>query len=356
MTGIQWGRIFGLAVCVFAAVVAGCASTQQGIVVMEDGRPQPVTAEEVTEMSGGEEPQEYLLQVGDQVALGFEIKDYRAGDVPWDYRLEVGDRMEVRLTAELGDRPLYRIDVGDLIGISFLNNWQLNSNKTVRPDGYITMPELGDVKAAGLTPMQLQETLTSLFNKTGIIAGDPHITVNVDFSNVDRLENSSRDVVVRPDGAIRIPQVKADVRVAGLTVAEAGAAIRKEAGKVFRNAPEVSLVVFPFINNLLEGMGGTFAVRPDGKISIPRLGEVQAAGFGVSELREKVDELASKIAFNEIPVGGDADGVAGDHDGPRPEQRFALEHGYRRAAEPRGQTARVQTRPQSGANLRQDGE
>ncbi len=311
MTGIQTRRITWVAACMFAAAITGCASTQRGIVVMEDGRPQPVTAEDVTEMSGGEEPQEYLLQVGDQLAVGFEVKDYRAGDVPWDYKIEVGDRMEVRLTAELGDRPLYRIDVGDLIGISFLNNWQLNSNKTVRPDGYITMPELGDVKAAGLTPMQLQDTLISLFSKTGIIAGDPHITVNVDFSNVDRLENSSRDVVVRPDGAIRIPQVKADVRVAGLTVADAGAAIRTEAAKVFRNPPEVSLVVFPFINSVLEGMSGTFTVRPDGMVSIPRLGEVQTAGFGVTQLREAIDTMASEIAFNEIRSAVDVITVTG---------------------------------------------
>jgi polysaccharide biosynthesis/export protein PslD len=311
MTGIQTGRIAGMAACLLAAVVAGCASTQRGIVVMEDERPKPVTPEEVTEMSGGEEPQEYLLQVGDQVAVGFEIKDYRPDDVPWDYRIEVGDRMEVRLTAELGDRPLYRIDVGDLIGISFLNNWQLNSNKTVRPDGYITMPELGDVKAAGLTPIQLQEKLTTLFGKTGIIAGDPHITVNVDFSNVDRLENSSRDVVVRPDGAIRIPQVKADILVAGLTVAEAGAAIRTEAAKVFRNPPEVTLVVFPFINTVLQNMGGTFSVRPDGMISIPRLGEVPAAGFGVTKLREDIDAMASKIAFNDINSAVDVVTVTG---------------------------------------------
>jgi len=311
MTGIQLRRMTCVAVCIAAAMIAGCASTQRGIVVMEDGRPEPVTAEDVTEMSGGEEPLEYLLQVGDQLAVGFEIKDYRAGDVPWDYKIEVGDRMEVRLTAELGDRPLYRIDVGDLIGISFLNNWQLNSNKSVRPDGYITMPELGDVKAAGLTPMQLQQTLNELFGQTGIIAGDPHITVNVDFSNVDRLENSSRDVTVRPDGAIRIPQVKADVRVAGLTVADAGAAIRKEAAKVFRNTPEVSLVVFPFINSVLEGMSGTFTVRPDGQVSIPRLGEVQAAGFGVTAMRESIDTMASEVAFNDIRSAVDVITVTG---------------------------------------------
>lgn len=132
--------------------------------------------------------------------MQFRLKEFQEGDVPWDYRIEVGDNMEVRLTAPMGETEDYKIDVGDLIGISFLNNWPLNSNRTVRPDGNITMPEIGDVKAAGLTPLALRKKLTDLYAKTGIIEGEPRITVNVDFSNADRSENISRDIVVLPDG------------------------------------------------------------------------------------------------------------------------------------------------------------
>src|SRR5690606_38203208 len=96
-----------------------------------------------------------------------------------------------------------------------------NAVRTVREDGMITMPEVGDVKAAGLTPSGLQSVLTQRFIDTGIIQGDPKVTVNVDFSNLDRLESMSRDITVRGDGKIRLPMFEEDVMVAGLTVGEA---------------------------------------------------------------------------------------------------------------------------------------
>jgi len=211
----------------------------------------------------------------------------------------------------MGDTMDYKIDVGDLIGISFLNNWPLNSNRTVRPDGYITMPEVGDVKAAGLTANELNQTLTNLYGKTGIIEGEPRITVNVDFANPDRLENMSRDVVVRPDGAIRVPGLKGDVQIAGLTVDEASKAIQEQAAAVLRNEPEVALVVFPFINNALTGMNGLYTVRPDGRISVPKLGDVQVAGYSVEEIRKDLNDQASEVIFNEVDTSVDLASATG---------------------------------------------
>jgi protein involved in polysaccharide export with SLBB domain len=292
--GFEWGA----AVVLILLLAAGCATTDSTIVLDPEGESQEVTPEEIEEMSGTDQP--YLLQVGDKINATFRVREYRGGDVPWDYRIEIGDNMEVRLSQAMGDTEAYKIDVGDLIGISFLNNWPLNSNRTVRPDGYITMPEIGDVKAAGLSPLQLKAKLTDLYAKTGIIEGEPRITVNVDFSNPDRLENMSRDVVVRPDGAIRIPGINADVRIAGMTVQEAGEAIKAGAAKVLRNTPEVTLVVFPFINNSLTAMNGVYSVRPDGKVSVPKLGEIQAAGYSPEEVRQTIVELCKGLAFNEI--------------------------------------------------------
>lgn len=44
----------------------------------------------------------------------------------------------------------------------------------VRPDGYITLPLLDDVHAAGLTPMELKKTLTERFSERLL---DPEVTV-----------------------------------------------------------------------------------------------------------------------------------------------------------------------------------
>ncbi len=296
----RFGWVAGIVLTVLAT---GCATTKSTVLVDPRGEDQEVTQEEIAELSGTD--MAYLLQVGDKLNVTFRVREYREGEVPWDYRIEVGDQMEVRLTSHMRDNGAYKIDVGDLVGISFLNNWPLNSNRTVRPDGYITMPEVGDVKAAGLTALELNRRLTQLYAKTGIIEGEPRITVNVDFSNPDRLENMSRDVVVRPDGAIRIPGLKTDVHIAGLTVADAGAAIKVEAAKVLKNEPEVSLVVFPFINNALTGLNGIYMVRPDGRISVPKLGDVQVAGYSVEETRKTLNDLASQVIFNTVDTSVD---------------------------------------------------
>ncbi len=290
-------------------LLAGCATTKSTVLLDPRGEDEEVTQEDIAELSGTE--MAYLTQVGDKLNVVFAVQNYREGDVPWDYRVEVGDQMEVRLTAPMGDTMDYKIDVGDLIGISFLNNWPLNSNRTVRPDGYITMPEVGDVKAAGLTANELNQKLTSLYSKTGIIEGEPRITVNVDFANPDRLENMSRDVVVRPDGAIRIPGLKDDVLIAGLTVDEASKAIQQQAAAVLRNEPEVTLVVFPFINNALTGMNGLYTVRPDGRISVPKLGDVQVAGYSVEEIRKDLNDMASEVIFNKVETSVDLASATG---------------------------------------------
>ncbi|MDZ4860855.1 MAG: polysaccharide biosynthesis/export family protein [Candidatus Hydrogenedentes bacterium] len=296
-------RTSGFALLLAIGMLAGCAATDHTIVLDPKGEPQDITQAEIEEMSGGDTA--YLLQVGDKVSLQFRLREFREGDVPWDYRIEVGDNMEVRLTAPMGNAESYKIDVGDLIGISFLNNWPLNSNRTVRPDGYITMPEVGDVKASGLTPFGLRKTLTQLYAKTGIIEGEPRITVNVDFSNPDRLENMSRDIAVRPDGKIRLPSINTDVMIAGMTVQEAGDAVKAEAAKVLKNTPDVNLIVFPAINQSLLSMNGVVSVRPDGRVSVPRIGELQAAGYSTEELRTSIGEAFEGLAFNELDISTD---------------------------------------------------
>lgn len=299
MMGSQPSRAGWACVALLLLIGAGCATTNGIMVLDPQGRSKKVSPAEVDEMSGGEG--RYLFQVGDQVNLQFLIRDLREGETPWNYRIEIGDNMEVRLSPDVSeDRPVYRIDVGDVIGVSFLNNWPLNVTLTVRPDGVISPPEVGDVKVAGLTAEEVRNKLTALYKKTGIIEGEPNITVNVDFANLDRLESMSRDITVRPDGCIRLPALRSDVRVAGLTVSEACEALRAEASKVLRDPPVVSIVVFPYINNALRSMNGIFTVRPDGKIFVPRLGDIQAAGYSAEEVRDTLVAACSGLIHNPV--------------------------------------------------------
>ena len=63
---------------------------------------------------------------------------------------------------ESGDQVVeYVIGPEDVLDIAVWDNTQLTRTVPVRPDGKISLPLLNDVKAAGLTPMQLREFLTT---------------------------------------------------------------------------------------------------------------------------------------------------------------------------------------------------
>lgn len=57
------------------------------------------------------------------------------------------------------DRGSYQIGAGDQLDISVWKNAELSRQVTVRPDGMISLPLVNDVRAAGLTPMELRDLL-----------------------------------------------------------------------------------------------------------------------------------------------------------------------------------------------------
>jgi len=64
----------------------------------------------------------------------------------------------------------------DIVSISVWGNKELASEMPVRPDGTISFPLIGDVKAQGLTPAQLKEVISSRLRK---IISDASVTVIV---------------------------------------------------------------------------------------------------------------------------------------------------------------------------------
>src|SRR5204863_8041464 len=53
----------------------------------------------------------------------------------------------------------YAIGPEDVLAIAVWNSQEISRTVPVRPDGKISLPLLNDVQAAGLTPMQLRDTL-----------------------------------------------------------------------------------------------------------------------------------------------------------------------------------------------------
>ena len=68
----------------------------------------------------------------------------------------------------------YVIGASDVIIVTVFKEPTLSGSLLVRPDGMISMPLLGDVKAAGKTPLQLADEITVKLKK---YIQDPNVTV-----------------------------------------------------------------------------------------------------------------------------------------------------------------------------------
>jgi polysaccharide export outer membrane protein len=73
-------------------------------------------------------------------------------------------------------QPEYRIGSGDKLQINVYKEADLTQSLQVRPDGRITMPLVGDLAAAGQTPMQLQRRLAESLRE---YVANPVVTVMV---------------------------------------------------------------------------------------------------------------------------------------------------------------------------------
>jgi polysaccharide export outer membrane protein len=70
----------------------------------------------------------------------------------------------------------YSIGPEDVLGINFWKDAEMTGDVTVRPDGRITLPLLGDIQAAGATPTELAGRIMQEAKK---LIADPTVTVIV---------------------------------------------------------------------------------------------------------------------------------------------------------------------------------
>ncbi|HEX5815494.1 MAG TPA: polysaccharide biosynthesis/export family protein [Methylomirabilota bacterium] len=98
----------------------------------------------------------------------------------------------------------YVIGPEDLLQITVWKNESLSRELAVRPDGKISMPLLHDIQAAGLTPMQLQEKLSTAL---GEFMPNPEVAVTV--TDVRSYRISVLGEVVKPG----VLQLKSDTTV-----------------------------------------------------------------------------------------------------------------------------------------------
>ncbi|MBU1087805.1 MAG: polysaccharide biosynthesis/export family protein [Candidatus Omnitrophica bacterium] len=73
--------------------------------------------------------------------------------------------------------PEYLLDVSDVIEVVVWRNEDLSRVLKIRPDGRISLPLAGEIKASGLTPQQLSDLIAATLERKYIL--NPQVTVIV---------------------------------------------------------------------------------------------------------------------------------------------------------------------------------
>ena len=71
-------------------------------------------------------------------------------------------------------RKEYTLAAGDAVEVIVRRTPEASRTVTIRPDGMVTLPLIDEVRAAGLTPMELKSTLTERFASRLV---DPEVTI-----------------------------------------------------------------------------------------------------------------------------------------------------------------------------------
>lgn len=125
--GWQWSRA---AAAVLLVMAAGCASTVNG-------------------------PAQTSIPLDDAVPAAPAAPDSQAGIAADPGVVVAAGRY----------RKEYVLAPQDVVEVTVLKHPEVSRSCLIRPDGYITLPILDDVKAAGLTPAALDARLTGLFSE-----------------------------------------------------------------------------------------------------------------------------------------------------------------------------------------------
>lgn len=173
--------------------------------------------------------------------------DYQVIDnitIPYipEYKMGPGDVLEIvyHLKYEIIPED-YRLEVQDRISVNFPFQPQFGTSALVRPDGKISMPIIGDVAVESKTAMEVATVLNREYRK---YFSEPNITVALEAFNVkiDELKKAittaargqSKIAPISPDGRISFPLI-GGMQAQGFTVAQLEKIINERYAKQVRN-------------------------------------------------------------------------------------------------------------------------
>jgi polysaccharide export outer membrane protein len=161
-------------------------------------------------------------------AQGEYAGPHRLRHVP-EYRLRVDDQLEFvyRLTRE-ETLAAYELNVGDEIRIESVADEAMERTLLIQPDGSITLPLLGQVRAARRTATELQEDLEKRYTKYFQVPAITVTPIKVDTKLEDLraavdsrfgFGGQSRQARVTPEGTVQLVGI-GSVPAQGLTLME----------------------------------------------------------------------------------------------------------------------------------------
>ncbi|MCJ2055294.1 polysaccharide biosynthesis/export family protein [Methylobacterium sp. J-048] len=144
-----------------------------------------------------------------------------------NYRLNVGDNLEISFLIDSSVvQPTYRLNPSDEFDVDFRTHPEYNRTVLVRPDGRISLPGKNGIKVAGLSPEAAAALIKTTYDDVLI---DPVVTIMLrkfrtvtdDFRELTQRADMGRVKVlaIEPDGKINLPMVP-PVQAAGRTVTE----------------------------------------------------------------------------------------------------------------------------------------
>lgn len=160
---------------------------------------------------------EYRLRVGDQLAI-YYLRTREVLSRP--YELQVGDEIQIESITVGGGAPNAQEFAED----------ELNRRVIIQPDGTITLPLLGQVRAAGLSIPSLRDHLEEQYKAYYRVPAITVTALRVDTRLEDLLETVDArggnlggrqlQVTVTPAGTLNLPAI-GSVYVQGLSLSEA---------------------------------------------------------------------------------------------------------------------------------------
>ncbi|MBV1870630.1 MAG: polysaccharide biosynthesis/export family protein [Gammaproteobacteria bacterium] len=162
----------------------------------------------------------------------------------------------------------YKIGVGDNVRVHVWRNEDLSTTVPVRPDGYISMPLLGDIKASGLKPTVLADEIKRMLSS---YIRDPRVSVIMQGLSSNEYINR-----VRVTGAVNRPTsipFREGMTVLDLILDTGGVSqfASPNKTKIFRKSEGESKVLKVRLSDILEkaDLKTNFAILPGDVITVP---------------------------------------------------------------------------------------